>query len=235
MSTRGYPNRYAKETAVEAQSELAGEHARRARHAPSYRWLLDFAWPLPPVVPAFFPQSPAELEAQLAATDAEVAEILCHEAEGLFTSIRIHIENIERRATALQGTVAVATSFTLTGGTLVLFQATHRSHIWRATTALGLLCVVATLVVSALLSLGATHRIYAFLTPSDNKFVDRAKATPRDARIARTAYVLTAYAWNNERAELKALYLRRAGAALALALVFVVFVGTFLLGSVVLG
>jgi len=203
--------------------DLKDEEARGRRRgrSPLGRLIRDWLWPLPPP-PAerqFFPFSLQELRGALRTSDKDLAAALLSEAEDLFGEVEARIESVERRATALQGSVAIATAVAVAGAGLALDNEAIRSQAWRTGLLAGVGLFVVCLIVAALLATAATSRILAFKTVSDNDLARRAEGTHARALSDRAAYKLYAYSVNNELARIKTRYLRRAGVPFAAALI----------------
>jgi hypothetical protein len=151
------------------------------------------------------------LRERLATTDDELADELLVDAERLFAETDARVESVERRATTLQGTVAIAATVAFTGGGLLLDPSNVSGHGWRTAFAIGLVLLVVLLVATAFRATGASARTFNFTSPSDDEIFERAKATSAaEAKTGRAAYLLRGYGRNNEVAALKVGYLRSA-------------------------
>lgn len=175
------------------------------------RCLADHAYPVTWDPPDRFPQSIDTLHKRLATTDADLADELLADAERLFDEADARVQSVERRATTLQGTVAIAAAVALTGGGLVLDPAKIHGDNWRTAFAVGLGALVFLFVVTAFRAAGASTRTFNFTSPSDDLIFERAKTNnATEAKTRRAAYLLHGYGRNNEAAALKVGYLRSA-------------------------
>ncbi len=135
----------------------------------------------------------AELAARLKTDDPDVAKALLDEAEAMYKEPAERIESAERRATTLQGTVAVAASVAAAGAGLLLDPAKIAGQGWRIAIAIVLLAFVLCLLACALRAIGATTRIFRFLQPGHNRITVRAEMSSTEALTYRTAEILRAY------------------------------------------
>lgn len=175
------------------------------------RCLADHAHPVTWDPPHRFPQSIDTLHERLATTDSYLADELLADAERLFDEADARVQSVERRATTLQGTVAIAAAVALTGGGLVLDPAKIHGDNWRTAFAVGLGALVFLFVLTAFRAAGASTRTFNFTSPSDDLIFARAKTNnPTEAKTRRAAYLLHGYGRNNEAAALKVGYLRSA-------------------------
>jgi hypothetical protein len=187
------------------------------------RCVADNAYPVTWDPPDRFPQSVATLHERLATSDESLADELLADAERLFDEASARVEGVERRATTLQGTVAIAAAVALTGGGLILDLSKIRGDDWRTAFAVGLAALVVLLVMTAFRATGASARTFNFTSPSDDLIFQRAKAdSAADAKTRRAAYLLHGYGRNNEAAALKVGYLRSAAAWFRAALLVLV-------------
>jgi hypothetical protein len=173
--------------------------------------MADYVHPVPWDPPERFPQSLQILRERLATADDELANELLTDAERLFAETDARVESVERRATTLQGTVAIAATVAFTGGGLLLNPTNVSDDGWRTAFAIGLGILVVLLVATAFRAAGASTRTFNFTSPSDDEIFERAKATSAaEAKTWRAAYLLRGYGRNNEVAALKVGYLRSA-------------------------
>ncbi len=179
---------------------------RRIRESwwPPLRILADHAHPVPWDPPANFPQPVALLQTRLATSNEALADELLSDAERLFDEATASVDSIERRATTLQGGVAIAATVALTGGGLVLDPTKIHGDGWRTALALSLAALVLMLAMTALRALGATSRLGTFRTVSDEDIFARARmSNVADAKTSRAGYLLHAYGRNAEVAQVK--------------------------------
>jgi hypothetical protein len=167
--------------------------------------------PVPWNPPERFPQSLGVLQERLATLNENLADELLADAERLFDEAEARVASVELRATTLQGTVAIAATVALTGGTLVLNPTQIHGNGWRAAFALGLAGLVLLLVLTAYNATQASGRVFSFTTPSDDDIFARAKERhAARAKTRRAAYLLKGYGRNNEVAAIKVGYLSAA-------------------------
>jgi hypothetical protein len=149
------------------------------------------------VVPADVPEryaaiGLAELVAQLSTTDTGTAKAVLAEAEAIHDEPYDRIESAERRATTLQGTVAIAASATVAGGGLLLNGTSVRGEGWRVSIAVMLLAVVGALLGCAVRAVGVTGRIFQFEEPGLERIGRRSSMSEAEALTFRAAELLRA-------------------------------------------
>lgn len=179
---------------------------------PAIRFVDDFTLPVP--------------------TNPAVAGEILEEAKDLFKSAIERGGAAERRATTLQGAVAIAATFSLAAGTLVAETDKVPSQAWRVLFAVVVAAVVLAFVVAGVVALQATSRIEKWHEPDDPaSFAERANADLANAQINRATELLHAYGhnealarWKIRRATLAARWFRSAlGLLVVLAVVFVTY------------
>ncbi|CAA9507541.1 MAG: hypothetical protein AVDCRST_MAG85-2133 [uncultured Solirubrobacteraceae bacterium] len=158
----------------------------------------------------FATKSLAELAASLATTDEAVAKALLDEAEATFQEPHDRIESAERRATTLQGTVAIAASVATASGGLLLDPSKINGQTWRAVVAILLLLFIACLVGCAMRAVAATSRIYDFEDPGPDRITDRVSKDKCAVLTYRAAELLRASAVAHEIGRAKVGLLRSA-------------------------
>ena len=151
------------------------------------------------VVPAdppegFASESLGDLEAKLRTTDEAVAAAILAEAEQAYREPQELIESAERRATTLQGTVAIAASVALAGAGLLLDPTRVPSRSWRVAIVVALALFVLCLLGCAVRALGATVRIFNYEEPGYERIVDRVSMSGPAAMTSRAAELLRAAA-----------------------------------------
>lgn len=149
----------------------------------------------------------SEIESQDAAARSE--EILA-EAQKVFADAEARGEGAERRATTLQGAVAIATSVLLAGGALLGDPSKIHGGAWRSLLALALFVVTVCLVMAGARALAATARIHVYHRPSPDKILERAGKDASRARIDLAAETLKDYGFNHQVASWKVAYLAAA-------------------------
>jgi len=136
-------------------------------------------------------------------------EILA-EAQKIFADAEARGEGAERRATTLQGAVAIATSVLLAGGALLGDPSKIHGGAWRSLLALALFLVTVCLVMAGARALAATARIHVYHRPTPDNIVERAEKNTSDARIELAAETLEDYSFNHQVASWKIAYLAAA-------------------------
>ncbi len=168
--------------------------------------------------PTEFRETPKRLRELLAAQEDRSAEALV-EAKGQFAGPFDTTDGVERRATTLQGAVAIAASFVLAGGGLLLDPAKIRSDAWRVAFAALYSVVITSLVFSALRALRATSRVLVWHYPDGEDILRRGKKhqTAAAYELALAADLLHAAGRNACNARYKVAQMRAAGHWFALA------------------
>jgi len=183
---------------------------RRARVPQRLRPAWDYLV-VPAEVPEQFNQSVSELAARLKSENAEVAKAVLAEAEAIYAEPQERIESAERRATTLQGTVAIAASLAIAGGSL-LTDTKIQGQGWRSLLALALLAFVICLTGCAVRAVGVTLRIFHFEEPGPKRIFERAGIErEEEALVHRAAELLRAAGVADEIGRVKVGLLRSAG------------------------
>jgi hypothetical protein len=206
---------------------------RESLPQPLYK-LLDFVKPIPRAPRRFAQETPGDLLGQLG---SDAADDILAEAEALFAEPQDRIDGVERRATSLQGSVAIAATLTLAGGGLIIDPSKVTDDGWRVALAVGVGLVVVLLVFTGMRAHTATNRRFSFRAPADSaELMDRAaKAKPSDYKRQRAAYLLWAYGRNNEIAAVKVEYLWKAAFWFRLALLALLLLVGLVVGYAVSG
>lgn len=161
-----------------------------------------------------FPMSQAELLAQLDTGDPELAEEILREAEAVARRlVGERVEGAERRAATLQSATAIAGSFSLAGGTLLVTQIHGRT--WQLVVGALLLWVTGSLGLCGWRATQAASTIHRWSIVRNTDVLRRSGQTLAEARIDRAAQVLRAAGWNARYARFKVDMLRRASRHLA--------------------
>jgi hypothetical protein len=164
-----------------------------------------------------FPHDREELEEMLSTTDPELAmEILDEARDTWSTMVDGRVESVERRAATLQAVVAIAATFTLTGGTLIIAQIHGRS--WRGMAGAMLLICVTLLALCGWLATQASSQYRRWVIHPRQAIFTRPEHSSADARIARAASFLYQAGNNSKHARWKMTKLRKAVSYLRLAL-----------------
>jgi hypothetical protein len=131
----------------------------------SLKPLRDYIF-VPAQAPAGFAEQSLEaLAAGLKTNDENVAKAILAEAEAIFQEPIDRIEGAERRATTLQGAVAIAASIAIAGAGLLLDPAKVGGQGWRVAFGAMVLAFVLCLAACAIRAVGATSRIFSFVQP----------------------------------------------------------------------
>jgi hypothetical protein len=133
-------------------------------------------------------------------------EILA-EAEALFAEAEARGEGAERRATTLQGAVAIAVSVLLAGGALLGDPSKVHGAGWRVCLALALFLVTGCLVMAGARALAASSQIHVYHRPTPATILERARMEPAEARIDLAAKTLKDFGSNDRVAAWKVAYL----------------------------
>lgn len=157
---------------------------------------------------------------ELSTDKLEVAKAVLAEAEAIYAEPFQRIDSAERRATTLQGTVAIAASVAIAGGGLLIDPSRIKGADWRTTFALLLVGFVACLLACALRATAATSRIFQFEEPGIERILERSKMSEAQALTARAAELLRAFAVADEIGLVKVGLLRAAVWWFRVALVF---------------
>jgi hypothetical protein len=191
---------------VERLREKLPEKSRRRRY---YDMLF-----LPVSDPVEFTEDHAELVAGLRpapgpSADERSKEILA-EAQAALASAESRGEGAERRATTLQGAVAIAASVLLAGAALLGDPTKVHGVGWRIGFALLLFVVTICLVAAGARALGATARIHIYHRPTPSDALRRAQLDPVEARIELAAETFKDSSYDEQIASWKVAYLAAA-------------------------
>ncbi|MGA2453375.1 MAG: hypothetical protein ABSG93_07620 [Solirubrobacteraceae bacterium] len=143
---------------------------------------------------------------------------------------------VERRASTLQGAIAIAATFVVAGGGLLLNASEIQTDGWRIAFAVVFVLVIMCLVFSALRALRATSRVLIWHYPDEEDLLlRRTSEYASDHELAVAAELLQAGARNANNARYKVAQMRAAGHWLALALVGLLITAVVFLAYVVAG
>jgi hypothetical protein len=140
------------------------------------------------------------------------------EAEQVLADERARGEHVERRATALQGAVAIAGTFVLAGAGFLLTTSRPLAAPWRTLIAIPYAITVFCLVATGLRALRATVRVHAFEYPDPEGPTQRATLDENNSELRRTAELLYSYSRNQPIIDYQVAQMRAAGHWFALAL-----------------
>lgn len=174
-----------------------------------------------------FPFTVDELVERLKTDDAELAADILKEAEDISNRmVDGRVESVERRSATLQGVVAIAASFVLTGGALLVSQI--EGSDWRGICGVLLLIAVASLALCGLRATQAASRWQEWSTPPAQGIFHRPDDGVALGRIAQAAAVLRSAGRNSSTARLKVTLMRMAVWHLQNALAALVVLGVVL-------
>jgi hypothetical protein len=152
-----------------------------------------------------------QLRCKIADEDAdERSKEILAEAQRFFADAEARGEGAERRATTLQGAVAIATSVLLAGGALLGDPSKFHGGSWRFLLALALFVVTVCLVMAGARALAATARIHVYHRPTPTYILGRAQMNASEARIELAAETLKGYGFNHQVASWKVAHLAAA-------------------------
>jgi hypothetical protein len=181
-----------------------------------------------------YPFERSVLEEKLKTDDPDLAAEILSEARELHdVMVAGRVDTVERRAAALQGVVAVAATFVLAGGTLIIAQVDGR--LWRASAGVVLLVCVAFLGMCGWLATQASSQYRRWVIHPRQAVFDRPNQTIAQARVAQAASFLYITGKNSRHARWKVTKLRKAVDYLRLALAGLVVFAVLILAYAVAG
>ncbi len=181
-----------------------------------------------------FPLTRDELKEKLKTEDPELAaEILSEARELLDVMVDGRNDSVERRAATLQGLVALAATFALTGGSLVISQINGQT--WRILAAIALFDCVACLAMCGWLATMASSKSLRWRIHPRQQIFDRPDQTLAELRVQRAANSLYAAGQNSKFSRWKMTKLMKAVVYLQLALVGLVAFAALLLAHIATG
>lgn len=161
-----------------------------------------------------FPQTQDELFAQLRTDDPQRAtEILAEANEIANRLVAKRIDGVERRAATLQSATAIAGSFSLAGGALVVTDV--KGAAWQIIIGALLLWVTLNLGLCGWRATQAAADIHRFVAEPAQDILNRPSQTSAQASIQRAARTLRVAGFNARFARFKVTMLKRAGRHLA--------------------
>jgi hypothetical protein len=218
---------------IDRSPDLRRLSERRAKYRGLRRTIFD-RLVVPAEIPDEFNGPLAELRDSLETTDVKTAETVLSEAQAYFDEAEARIEGAERRATALQATVAIAASLVVGGAALLLDDDKVADDTWRAVLVIVLGVFVVCLIACAWRALTVTTRMFEFEQPGTERIPARAQLPENRALTFRAAELLRAGSVASEVGAVKVGLLRAAAWWLRNALlVLAAFVG--LLAAYVIG
>jgi hypothetical protein len=143
------------------------------------------------------------------ADDATASAILA-EAEAIDDEPRRRTQSAERRATTLQGAVAIAASFDLAAGALLLDKNKIAPGAWRDAIAACSFASVVAFLFAGFRSVGAFGRTHRWKYPRRRSIFERAHMDSAEAKLDRASRLLSGFSRNNAISHVKVDYLRQA-------------------------
>jgi hypothetical protein len=177
----------------------------------------------------------AEVFNTLRRTQGDRSSAVLGEAREIFERPFQTTAGVERRASTLQGAIAIAATFVVAGGGLLL-NSEIRTDGWRIAFAVVFVFVIMCFVFSALRALRATSRVLIWHYPDEEDLLLRRTSDyASDHELAVAAALLHAGARNANNARYKVAQMRAAGHWLALALTGLLITAAVFLAYVVVG
>jgi hypothetical protein len=202
--------RWSRKVGGGAKRLLAPEGSRRRRW-----WWERLFVPVDP--PTHLRQSEEQIATALKPSTERSEQVLA-EAREAFNEPFERAENVERRATTIQGAVAIAASFAVAGGGLLLDTGKITSSDWRIGIGVAYVVVIVSLVGAALRALRATSRIHRWHFPDPEGPLKRATKERTADEIAQAAELLYCAGRNQPIARYKVAQMRAAADWFAVAL-----------------
>jgi hypothetical protein len=177
--------------------DTARRRRRRERVPGPLRGLYDYV-----VVPAQVPEehtgSLADVHRELAVgAEGDGARVLA-EAQAYFDEAAGRIESAERRATTLQGSVAIAAGLVTAGAGLLLDSSKVPDRAWRVVLVAALALFLVCLIGCGVRALSVTGRVFEYLMPGHERIAGRAALPGEQADLWRAAELLRAGAVSSE-------------------------------------
>jgi hypothetical protein len=191
--------------------------------------LMDWLTPPASPPPRHFNESSAALLARLGSPKPGVTKQILAEAQAAYDEVADRAESAERRATTIQGAVAIAASLSLAGGSLLLDANKVSSHGWRIAFSAGFAIALGMLAMAAWRAFLVTWPRFMWASPAFSEIVGHAKL-PCDgaAQLQLARDLLISYGRNDSIAALKIRLLGQAVRWLIAALVVVTILGVML-------
>lgn len=153
------------------------------------------------------------------AVDAVASAILA-EAENVDEEPRRRRDGAERRATTLQGGVAIAATFGIAIASLLVDKDKISAGFWRDSIAISSFLFVGCLVVSGFRAVGALGRTHMWEFPKRKQIYERVQMTAAEAKLDRAVELLATFSRNNAISHTEVGYLRQAAQWFFAALLF---------------
>jgi hypothetical protein len=160
--------------------------------------------------PDEFTETPEQAIARLTTSDEKVAAAILEEANAIYDAQADRAESAERRATTLQGAVAIAASFGLSGAGFIFDAKKVPSDGWRTAFAVAFAGFIFCLIMTALRALGATSTVHRWQEPKATSIWERPQQKPEQIQVRRAAALVRAAGVNKTIARWKIAYMRAA-------------------------
>jgi hypothetical protein len=196
--------------------------------------LLDWLRPDRRPQPIHFNCHSEQIVERFGVLDAARADQVLAEAEAAYAEAAERADSAERRATTIQGSIAVAASLSIAGGSLLLDPSKITSCSWRWALGSTFAALVACLALAAWRSFLVTGPGYMWASPNFEEVLDHSDLKDAGAiKVTRAADLLVAYGRNDRIAAVKIELLGSAVRWLILALAFVALLAAILAAAVV--
>jgi hypothetical protein len=139
--------------------------------------------------------------------DGPRAASLLSEVRAMYLSVDEVTDSVERRATTLEGAVAIAGSLVLAGASLVADPSRITYKPSRVVLAVLLIFEIGSLCMAGLRALQVFARVHAFKRPLPTDIFERSKMSEPEAQIELTADLLQCWAANKMIVEWKVAHL----------------------------
>lgn len=144
---------------------------------------------------------------ELTTSSEALSTQILDEARGIFADPLARADGVERRATTLLGTVAIATSLSVAGAGIILDSQGIDSRAWRSIIAVGFLATTCCFVMCGWRALLALSRVHTWMMPADSEIFGWSKMRPAEARIHLAASLLKSAGANEPILEWKVAHL----------------------------
>jgi hypothetical protein len=160
--------------------------------------------------PLHFNTTTTELLKKLGTPTGAVVDELLVGANAAYDEATSRMDSAERRAVTIQGTIAIAASLTVAGGSLLLEPSKVPSQLWRVAIGIGFSGAVVLLAIGAWRAFLVTWPRFMWASPAATDTVKyAAQSTAEDVKLLRICDLLVAYGRNDSVARLKLALLRQ--------------------------
>lgn len=157
-----------------------------------------------------FPETMAELRAQVLTDDPQLAADILAEAEASHGRHKDRVEGAERRATTLQGSSAIAAGLTLTAAGLLVDPTKLLGLGWQLAFGVTVTYITFALAMCAWRATLASSKVHRWVTPADRDVLGRSGQALAEGRTERAASLLHSIGSNARFARYKVTMLRAA-------------------------